>query len=135
MVMEDNEQPPAPITEASAPQVAERPLWVLSRDEQRVLAITFVGGLASIVAGVCIVGGALALVRGLKALHYTLGILILLTALCIVAVLWDVYYHHAIRRMPDPEPRSRMVLIELPVIYAVFSILLLAWIGLAAGIH
>lgn len=61
MVMEDNEQPPAPVTEASAPQVVERPLWELSRDEKRVLIITFVGGLASIVAGACFIGGAIAM--------------------------------------------------------------------------
>ena len=51
--MEDDEQPSATSTAASAPQVAERPLWDLNREEQRVLIITFVGGLASIVAGVC----------------------------------------------------------------------------------
>lgn len=67
MVMEDdNEQPPAPIRQASAPLAVERPLWEMSRDEQRLLIITFVGGLASIVAGACVIGGPIALVRALN---------------------------------------------------------------------
>ena len=86
MVMEDNEQPPAPITEASAPEAVERPLWELSRDEQRLLIITFVGGLASIVAGACVIGGAIALVRALKPTHFLLGSLAFGTAVYIVIV-------------------------------------------------
>ena len=75
----DNQEQPAPTSEASAPKVAERPLWELSRDEQCVLIITFVGGLASIVAGVCVVGGAIALVRGLRALDFPPSVLAILT--------------------------------------------------------
>jgi hypothetical protein len=65
MVMEDNEQPSASIVEASAPQVAQRSLWDLSRDEQRILIITFVGGLASIVVDACVIGGAIGIARSL----------------------------------------------------------------------
>ena len=91
MVMEDDEQPPGPITEASAPQVVERPLWKLSRDEQRILIITFVGGLASIVAGVCVVGGAIALGRGLRAIHVPLYVLVFFTAVYSFLAVWGVY--------------------------------------------
>lgn len=38
----------------------KRPLWVLSADEQRVLLITFVGGLASVVIGAAMIGAAVA---------------------------------------------------------------------------
>jgi hypothetical protein len=41
----------------------DRPVWQLSRDEQRVLLITFVGGLGAIVIGAAIIGLALALAR------------------------------------------------------------------------
>src|SRR5690242_10883018 len=106
--MEDNEQPPAPITEASAPKVVERPLWELSRDEQRILIITFVGGLASIVAGVCVVGGAIALVRGLRALHYPLWLVAVLTAVYIFALVWVVNFRRRVQGLA-----SRLVSILL----------------------
>jgi hypothetical protein len=79
----DDEHPPASIMEASAPKAAERPLWVLNRDEQRVLIITFVGGLASIVVGACVIGGAIALARSLKGSQFELHELILGTVLYI----------------------------------------------------
>jgi hypothetical protein len=41
----------------------ERPLWKLDRSEQRVLAITFVGGVPPIVVGASLIGLAIALGR------------------------------------------------------------------------
>lgn len=41
----------------------ERPAWKLDRNEQRMLVITFIGGLASIIVGACLIGGAIALAR------------------------------------------------------------------------
>lgn len=41
----------------------ERPLWQLTRNEQRLLLITFVGSLAAIVCGAAVIGLALALAR------------------------------------------------------------------------
>jgi len=127
--MEDNEQPPAPITEMPAPQVVERPLWELSRDEQRVLISTFVGGLASIVAGVCVVGGAIALARGMRALHVPLGFLISVT----VGYTFMVWGVSARRRWSGPGRRPASIVFLLMCLG--LSIWLLAWIGLAAGIH
>jgi type III secretory pathway component EscS len=105
MVMEDNEQPPVPITEASAPQVEDRPLWDLSRDDQRVLIITFVGGLASLVAGASVIGGAIALVQGLRAIHHTLGLLIFLIFLTAVDIFVMVWGFKARRSLPRPWKR------------------------------
>src|SRR3974377_1949212 len=98
MVMEDNEQLPAPSTEASAPQVVERPLWELSRDEQRELTIAFVGGLTSVVVGAAVIGGAIAMVRGFRALHYPLGFLIIFTAVYIFTAVWGVYARRSAKR-------------------------------------
>jgi len=133
--MEDNEQPPAPIMEASAPQVVERPLWELSRDEQRVLIITFVGGLASIVAGVCIVGGAIALARWLRTQHLPLGFLILFTAIYIFSVTTgSTGLRESLRRGSSKRwPRHRFILWLCLLVG--LSMMLLVWIGLAAGIH
>lgn len=44
-------------------QHRESELWELSADEKRLLLITFVGGLASIVLGAVMIGAALALTR------------------------------------------------------------------------
>jgi hypothetical protein len=135
MVMEENEQPPAPTTEASAPQGVERPLWVLSREDQRLFVITFVGGVASIVVGACVIGGAIALVRGIKATHFSLVVLIGFTAVYTVAVVSSFYDRRRLARIGLRLPRSRVVLIAQLLLYVVFSVLLLAWIGFAAGIH
>ena len=134
MVMQDNEQPPAPSTEAAAAQEGDpRPFWDLSRDDQRLLIITFVGGLASIVAGACVIGGAIALVRGLRAIHTSLVfwfVLAILTEIALEVMYWGFY---ARRNLQRPWPRH--VFIFWLSFWVVSSILLLAWVGLAAGIH
>jgi hypothetical protein len=48
---------------ASVPE--ERPLWKLDRGEQRILLITFVGGVGSIIVGAFFIGIAIALGRAL----------------------------------------------------------------------
>ena len=101
----------------------------MSRDEQRLLIITFVGGLASIVAGACVIGGPIALVRALKPTHFFLGSLAFGTAVYIVIV---VLVAKARLRRPPAGPRA--ALISWLLAWAGLSILLLAWIGLAAGI-
>jgi len=128
-VMEDNEQPPAPITEASAPEVVERPLWPLSRDEQRVLIITFVGGLASIVAGACVIGGAIAMTRYLKK-YNSLSQLIILTGINILGTAVSFYFHRH-----SPGVNKWVVWFVLLVVLVPTAIYLLGLIGVAAGIH
>jgi hypothetical protein len=146
MVMEDNEHPPAPIMEAPAPEAVERPLWKLSRDEQRVLIITFIGGLASIVAGVCVIGGAIALVRLMKASHFSLLTLFVLTALYSLGwILIEISIRRLrrLRRHSSSDlpgwlgtPTGRAWLVSTLVMgVGVSIVLLLVWIGIAAGIH
>jgi len=129
MALEDNEQLPAPIPEASAPKVAERSLWKLSRDEQRILMITFVGGLASIVVGACVIGGSIALARALKAARLPLDYLAIVTPMYIFGVVWISY---ARRHNPELRLLFSSILLLFCVVLFMF---LLAWIGLAAGIH
>jgi len=103
MAFEDNEQLPAPIPEASAPKVAERSLWKLSRDEQRILMITFVGGLASIVVGACVIGGLIALARALKAARLPLDYL---------AIVTPMYIFGVDQLCPPPQPRAKVALFK-----------------------
>jgi len=51
------------MADENKPTDEDRPLWSLSRDEQRILAITFVGGLASIIIGAAVIGASIALAR------------------------------------------------------------------------
>jgi len=51
------------VEDKELPEEAERPLWRLNRDEQRVLLITFVGGFVSIIVGACILGLAITIAR------------------------------------------------------------------------
>ena len=128
--MEENEQPPAPVMEASASQVTERPLWEFNRDEGRVFIITLVGGFASIVVGASTIGGAIALARALKPTHSLLVFLIIVTAVYIIVVaLVAIAWNHWRR----PGPKAALIFWLLA--WAGLSILLLVWIGLAAGIH
>jgi hypothetical protein len=102
----------------------------LDSDEQRTLIITFVGGLGSIVAAACIIGGAIAVARHAKNdLGYwgqTTGITLLFAA----GLVW------AVRHVPAPGAVSKVFkwLSILIVAYFVVSALLV-WIGVAAGIH
>jgi hypothetical protein len=120
----------------------ERSLWQLGRDEQRVLIITFVGGLASIVAAAVVVGGAIALAHyeqegnSLSALAGGTGLAVLLVALSAAVVLLTF--------RPDGVNRSEklivtvlggMYLIVLIPLALELCLLVLTWIGIAAGIH
>jgi hypothetical protein len=51
------------MTDRDKPTEEDRPLWSMSRDEQRLLWITFVGGLASILVGAGIIGAAIVFAR------------------------------------------------------------------------
>ncbi len=140
MVMEDNEQPLAPIMGASAPQVVERPLWVLSRDEQRVLIITFVGGLASIVAGAIFIAAAIALGRIYghwnPSLPWSAGGLL---ALLIVGFLAGPLTRQAFRDKQPGKPFAnalrRLAQVVLGTVFLIIVLQVLALIGLAAGLH
>jgi hypothetical protein len=137
------EQPQPP------PTPGERPLWKLDRGEQRVLAITFVGGVASIVAAAVIVGGAIALARAyshvsgrhptairndLPNVVYIGSAVILLTFGVLAAVGWgpkwlggdNILLFHFI---------LRVALIVAGIIVLLFIVILLTLIGAAAGIH
>jgi hypothetical protein len=129
MVMEDNEQLPALTVEASVPRVVERPVWVLSRDEQRVLIITFVGGLASIIAGACVIGVAIAVARYVRVSHYPLIAQLSWTGLYILFVAVLILYRRRSGTIP-PWIYSALLLLLVPA-----GEFLLAWIGMAAGIH
>jgi K+-transporting ATPase A subunit len=118
----------------------KEPWWVLTREEQRSLAITFVGGLGSIVVAACVIGGAVALARSVAPPHpkpADFGNLAALTAFVLVGALVTFWYLRRLRRRKGGGWR---LLSWLWVVYAAFFVLflvmlLLAWIGLAAGIH
>ena len=99
---------------------AERSVWSLSRDEQRMLLITFAGGLGSIIAGVLFVGAALAVIRvagnGIAPL---IGVLAFVTFGQLVTM-----YVVVVTRS-----RSGVWGVFLGLMYC-----LLLWVGLAAGV-
>jgi hypothetical protein len=78
--------------QAQAPE--ERPLWKLDRGEQRVLLITFVGGLASIVVAAIIIGLAVAFARYLNSTPHTtwdwvgIGLFAVFFAVGVAALIW-----------------------------------------------
>ena len=59
------------------------PLWAFSPAEWRLLAITFAGGLGSLVVAACFIGGAIALARSQE--QFGLGNAALVTAATVTA--------------------------------------------------
>ena len=122
--------PPPP-----APPPEDRPLWKLDRGEQRVLLITFVGGVASIVTAACVIGGAIAADRALARVQHghinwvteatDTGILLVIG----VGTLFLTRRRHRTKGM-NWIPAYAAVIYGLLLAFS-----LLIWIGLAAGIH
>ena len=106
-------------------------MWELSADEKRLLVITTVGGLASILLGAAIIGAALALVRvehgnGSGLVTGTVGLVLLL-----VAALWYSGKWQGKVRLKW----SSVTRWVLPGFYALLvCVVILWWIGLAAGV-
>ena len=112
----------------------DRPVWSLTRDEQRILAITFVGGLASIIAGVMIVGLSLALLRyvGPPSGHTTASFLLdqgAVTAIAAVGTAACILHARRFRLL------SRAYWIPVSLIFVLIdTVVTLTWVGLAAGV-
>jgi hypothetical protein len=121
----------------AARAAAAGPRWMLSAAEWRLLVITFVGGLGSIVAGACVVGGAIAIARrlGTEDLAGWAQVTVLAAFLGIVGVTLA----REIRRRADISDRARLVFsVAIWATLAVWSVLtamvLMVWIGVAAGV-
>lgn len=122
-----------------APPSEERPLWKLNRDEQRMMMITVVGGLVSILLGAVIIGIAIGFARASyhnKVLHSALHSEAAAAVMLPLAVVLGVFAAW------EPNP-SRKVWIRIrrrmgPVIIGLWVlailITLLIWTGQAAGI-
>jgi hypothetical protein len=120
--------------QAQAP--GERSSWRLNRDEQRTLIITFVGGLGSIVAAACFIGGAIALARYES--FYSLGAWAALTGYWVLVFVALVLIRR-LRRV-RARRRGRSVSVSVMEWFALLCggfgvvLALTVWIGLAAGI-
>jgi hypothetical protein len=133
--------------------MTEKPPWELGPEEQRTLVITFVGGLGSIIAGAAVVGSALALARLLERWHPPWGIwlgLAVFTLLDAQLMYWVLSNNIAFRkrqaaiyrtndraflkRQRETSPGYRPQLAITGILWQVFGVLLLTWIGLAAGV-
>ena len=108
---------------------ADRPLWRLTPDEQRVLLITFAGGVGSIVVGAGVIGLALVLARHDRAPLSTLAV----ATVGVLAVLLAMRF---INSVVEP-PRGQKWIGDIGVIVGVAGcvVLVLTWIGIAAGVH
>jgi hypothetical protein len=111
----------------------ERPLWVLTLDEQRTMLMLVLSGLISILLGVAFLGVAVALARIIKqgdtaetVLELVLGIVGGLATLTLV-------YLAGRGSLDQRIPRVAWVAAGLA--FLVFTVMWLTGIGLAAGIH
>ncbi len=107
--------------------MTKRPGWEPTPEEWRTLAITFVGGVASIIVGAAVIGAALALARW-EARGAGAGQWITL------AVFTVVFWPATVYQLKPREPRSRASLILTGSNALISTLLLLVWIGVAAGV-
>ena len=126
----------------------DKKLWELSRDEQRLLLITFLttfaGGLASIIVGAVIIGGSIALAHSWQHNGANLSGLAIYPATNVAAVLvsWST-----VRQLRGSKDRIVLVIGKFPALLIsrflwTFAILtsilsasvLLTWIGVGAGV-
>ena len=135
---------PSNESDAEEPPEGHRPVWALSRDDQRTLWITFVGGLGSIVVGAAAIGGAIALAHHLTGperphgsyvpLLRLTGAALAVFALSIVLLLIVRWRNRTFK--PDRGDHALLVAgvatIWLTGLFCAF--LLLVWTGVAAGI-
>ena len=113
-------------------QHRERELWELSADEKRLLLITFVGGLASIVLGAVMIGAALALTRWEAHRHPDMLNLAMVTVLGVPAGIpvWSKKF----RSLNKINPCSPGFRVFATVYVLLASVLVLWWIGVGAGV-
>lgn len=110
--------------ETAGSKPAERSVWSLSRDEQRLLWITFAGGLGSILAGVLLVGSAIAFDRDVNQESKVPHAVLVLDAFFTLSFILMIIAGY--RR----GQRWRIALYGFGFAYC-----MMIWLGLAAGIH
>ena len=117
--MTDGDKP----TSKNEPADEERSVWALSREDQRLLWVTFIGGVASFIVGAVIIGVAIALAR-----YFAKDPALLAVITISSTPLFVVPYFQARRR--GVSILSLIPLWGVPFVVAC----LLSWIGIAAGI-
>jgi hypothetical protein len=127
--MGEDEKPPSAGAPASADKTKEKPLWALDSQEQRLLWITFVGGVASIVVSAAILGVSIALARWLVTSHPSTPIwvdlvILLVSGSALAAVL-------IIRWRLTSGLWLRLIILAF---FLCFITVILTWIGVAAGV-
>jgi hypothetical protein len=117
--------------EGQTQTLGDRPFWSMNRDEQRLLWITFLGGLGSIVIGAGIVGLSIALARSTFRQHPRPVTILFFAGVCVI-------YGMLIGIRNDPGFRAggrRRILGNVAsVVFAIgFAVFFLALMGVAAG--
>lgn len=133
--------------------MGEKPGWKLTPEEWRTQVITFVSGLASVLAGAAVVGIAIALgrwwSRGVKQVGWV-GPVAMTAAAISSALVFTVIAVISLKIKAEEEehdletnskPRQRWgwvfklsVGLVLGLVWAFAFVVLLAWIGMAAGV-
>ena len=113
----------------------DTPIWNLTRDEQRILWITFLGGLGSIVAAALIIALALAVARSLFPLqHPTGGLIIVLLTLLVCGGVELFIAPDMVRRARGYKRLYRvLVYVLIGTLALAITVFLLTLVGVAAG--
>jgi hypothetical protein len=112
----------------------------LSRDELRVLIITFIGGLASILVGAVVVGVAVALAQQVQQAASLLSFAAITGALALVSALNIAWIVISVRLSVMRSNRLMRMLGSVAHLIMLAPVMLLCvciltWIGIAAGVH
>lgn len=111
-----------------------KPRWQFTSEEWRLLVITFVGGLGSIVIGAVLIGIAIALSRAMTNGPHTNKPHVL-WVLAVATVFFCGATWLSVRKALRERWTSPFRLTMLGALILVTTSFVLAWIGLAVGIH
>ncbi len=105
--------------------------WALSATEWRLLTITFIGGLGSIITGACVIGAAISIDRAIAAYQhpFRVGSLVLATPVVLLLATFNLWLAWG----SDDLGKVRWFVFVTSGL--LIALTFLVWIGLAAGVH
>jgi hypothetical protein len=112
--------------------MTDRPRWGFTPEDWRLLAITFIGGLASILAGAALIGISIAIARSFEVHSWLDWVLLIVGTIIAVGLQIGTLTIVIPKDVEGMTPRVRILLLVMSV--SLSSVVVLGWIGLAVGI-
>jgi hypothetical protein len=132
---QDRDQAGQGTTEDQQREQPQPPRWPLEPEENRFLVITFIGGVGAFIVGAGFVGGAIALARLVQRAKLPWWAWLLLAIFTVITgVMTGMQFHERRwQKTSDPDEIGG-ALTQLGSYVLIFTLAVLMWVGLAAGV-